>query len=227
MSAAAARRPQARRRADRAADRRAAARAAARGTGSSRWGRAAARRAARTLIARLAGDRVGQCQIRLSALPGARERHRQCRRAGLADARVDELRRQQHVGVQPQIGERGVDERLGELPGSEVHQRGLEERPGAQHLAERHRIPPKQIQRALQFLLAVVQDRQHAVEFVQRGLELRPVVVDQSGYLVRHRRQVVHQRVDRITLRQKLGQQGVGVDDQLGDLIAALGQHRR
>ena len=37
--------------------------------------------------------------------------------------------------------------------------------------------------------------------------------------------EVVHQRVDRIALRQKLGQQGIGVDDQAGDLVAALGQH--
>ena len=44
---------------------------------------------------------------------------------------------------------------------------------------------------------------------------------------MRHRRQVVHQRVDRLTLRQNLSQQKVGVDDELGDLIAALAEHCR
>ena len=179
-------------------------------------------------VARIAGitrNRVGQRQVRLAALAGPRIGHRQRRGAGLAGRRVDELRRQQHVGIQPQIGERRVDERLGELAGNQVDQGGLEERPGAQHLAERHGVPPQQIQGALQFLLAVVQDSQHAVELVERGLELRPVVVDQSGDLLRHRRQVVHQRVDRIALRQKLGQQRIGVDHQAGDLVAALGQH--
>ena len=69
-------------------------------------------------------------------------------------------------------------------PGSEVDQRGLEERPGAQHLAERHRVAPKQVERALQFLLAVVQDSQHPVELVDGGLELRAVVVDEAGDLL-------------------------------------------
>ena len=164
--------------------------------------------------------------MRLPALPGAREGHRQRRRAGLADTGVDEIRRQQHAGIKTQVGERGVDERLGELSRREVHQRCLEERPGAQHLAERHRVAPKEVERALQFLLSVVQDLQDTVEFVQRRLELRTVVVHQPGYLMRYRGQVVHQRIDRIALRQNLSQQGVGVDDQLGDLIAALAKHR-
>ena len=40
----------------------------------------------------------------------------------LANAGVDQLGWQKHIGVQPQIGERGVDERLGELARSEVDQ---------------------------------------------------------------------------------------------------------
>ena len=164
--------------------------------------------------------------MRISALPGAREGHRQRGGAGLADARLDEVRRQHCVGVKTQVGECRVDERLGELARCEVHQRRLEERSGAQHLAERHCVAPKEIERALQFLLSVVQNLQDTVEFVQRRLELRPVVVHQPGYLMRYRREVVHQCIDRSALRQNLSQQGVGVDDQLGDLIAALAQHR-
>ena len=167
-SAAAVHRARARGRAARAEAHRAGARAAARGTGSSRWGRAAASRADRTLIARVAGDRVGQIQMRVTALAGAREGHRQCRGAGLTDPWVDQLRGQQHVGVQTQIGECRVDERLGELAGSEVDQGGLEERARPEHLTERHRVAPKQVQSALQFLFAVVQDAQHAVELVER-----------------------------------------------------------
>ena len=112
-------------------------------------------------------------------------------------------------------------------PGAEVDQRRLEEGSGAEHLAERHRVAPQQVQRALQFLLAVVQDLQHAVELVEGRFELGAVVVDQPGDLLRHRGEVVHQRVDGITLRQNLAQQRVGVDDQAGDLIAALAEHRR
>ena len=148
--------------------------------------RAGQRQAGRTapLIAVVAGDRVGQRQMRLPALPGAREGHRQRGGAGLADARLDEVRRQHRVGIKTQVGERGVDERLGELSRCEVHHRRLEERTGAQHLAERHRVAPKEIERALQFLLSVVQNLQDTVEFVQRRLELRSVVVHQPGYLM-------------------------------------------
>ena len=103
-----------------AAVRRAAAPAAARGRGSSR--RAGQRQAGRTapLIAGVAGDGVGQGQMRFTALAGARIGHRQRRRARLADLRVGALRRQQHVGIQAEVGERGVDERLQELAGQQV-----------------------------------------------------------------------------------------------------------
>ena len=60
-------------RAVRAADRRAAARAAARGRDSSRWDRAAASPAPHP-IAGVAGDRVGQGQMRFAALAGPRDR---------------------------------------------------------------------------------------------------------------------------------------------------------
>ena len=35
----------------------------------------------------------------------------------LADLRIGALRRQQGIGIEPEIGECGVDERLDELPG--------------------------------------------------------------------------------------------------------------
>ena len=51
-------------------------------------GRAGQRQAGRTatLVAGVAGDRVRQIQVRIPALPGSREGHRQRRGAGLADA---------------------------------------------------------------------------------------------------------------------------------------------
>ena len=98
------------------------------GRGSSRWtGQRQARRTA-ALVTGVAGDGVGQGQPRFAALPGPRERHRQRRGARLTDLRVDELRRQHHVGVQAEVGERGVDERLHELAGQQVGEVGLEER---------------------------------------------------------------------------------------------------
>ena len=120
-------------------------------TGRRRWqrlaigvaaGGAGQRQAGQTasLIAGIAGDRVGQRQTRFAALPGARVGHRQCRCPRLADLRVGALRRQQHVGVQAEVGERGVDERLHELARQQVGDVGLEERPGCHRFAKRHRV---------------------------------------------------------------------------------------
>ena len=81
-------------------------RVAARGAGQRQTGRTAA------LIAGVAGDRVGQRQVRLAALAGPRVGHRQRRGAGLADLRVGALRRQQRRRVEAEVGERRVDERL-------------------------------------------------------------------------------------------------------------------
>ena len=61
--------------------------------------RAGQRQAGRTapLIAGVAGDGVGQRQMRFAALAGPRVGHRQRRRPRLADLRVGALRRQQHI----------------------------------------------------------------------------------------------------------------------------------
>jgi hypothetical protein len=69
------------------------------------------------VIPRVTRNRVGQRQIRVAALTGPRERHRQRGSPQLADLGIDPLRRQQHVGVKAKVGERGVDERLHELAG--------------------------------------------------------------------------------------------------------------
>ena len=122
--------------------------------------------------------------MRVAALTCARKGHRQSRSARLTDAGVDQFRGQQHVGIKAEIGECRIDERLGELARSEVDQGGLEERARAQHLAERHRIAPKQVEGPLQFLFPVVQDAQHPVELVDGGFELRAVVVDEAGDLL-------------------------------------------
>ena len=66
-----------------------AVRVAAGGAGQRHAGRTAPR------LAGIAGDRVGQIQMRLAALAGARERHRQRGCPWLADLRVGALRRQQ------------------------------------------------------------------------------------------------------------------------------------
>ena len=67
--------------------------------------------------------------MRLAALagPGIGHRQRRCRR--LADLRVGALGRQQHVGIQAEVGERGVDERLHELARQQVGDVGLKNGP--------------------------------------------------------------------------------------------------
>ena len=95
---------------------------------AARSGRAAVRPGAASLVAGIAGDGVRDGQARLAALTGARVRHRQRGRAWLSGLRVGALGRRQHVRVQAEIGERGVDERLEELAGKQIGDVGLEER---------------------------------------------------------------------------------------------------
>ncbi|AGZ54427.1 hypothetical protein MKAN_23030 [Mycobacterium kansasii ATCC 12478] len=87
-------------------------------------------------IAGIAGDRVRKVQPRLAALTGARERHRQRGCARLTELRIAELRRQQHIGIQTEIGESGVDERLDELTGNQVGDVEVEPRAGGHRLTQ-------------------------------------------------------------------------------------------
>lgn len=82
------------------------------------------------MVARIAGDGVGQRHSRFPALTGPRERHRQRRCRWLANLRVGALTGQQHIRVQAEVGERRIDERLHKLSGEKVYDIGLEEGPG-------------------------------------------------------------------------------------------------
>ena len=128
------------------------------------------------LVAGLAGDRVGQIQIRLTALSGPRIRHRQRRVPGWPTPGSTSCDGNSTLGSRPRSENAASMNGCANWPGSEIHQRCLEERSRPQHLAERHRVPAKQIQGPLQFLLTVVQDGQHTVQLVDGRLQLCSVV---------------------------------------------------
>ncbi|BDB41722.1 hypothetical protein IWGMT90018_21680 [Mycobacterium kiyosense] len=129
------------------------------------------------------------------------------------------------VGIEIPVIHAGVEDRPAQLAGDQVRDIRLEEGAGSQDLAERHCVPLEFGQGALQVFLAIVEDLQYAVEFVQRRLELGAVVVDESGDLVRDGGQTGHQGVDRIPFLQQRHQQRVGIGHQGGDLLAAPTQH--
>ena len=92
--------------------------------------------------------------------------------------------------LEPIVGERRVDEWLGELPGNEVGQVRLEERSGSQAFPERHCVGRQSLNRLLYLGFAVVDDGQDTVEPVKRRLERLAVFSDEPLDLLGERRDI-------------------------------------
>ena len=69
------------------------------------------------MVIGVARDGIGQRQSRVSALACARVRRRQRRCRRLADLGIRSSEGGKRVRIQPEVGERRIDERLYELPG--------------------------------------------------------------------------------------------------------------
>ena len=127
--------------------------------------------------------------------------------------------------IQPQVGERRVDERLHELPG-EVGQVRLEERARPTRLAQRHRVGVEQLDRQHDAFLAVVDDRQDPVELVQRRRicwrlsSMNPAAAARTPRCSRD-------LLQRSALSSQLRQQRNCCWRPVRDLVGAFGEHRR
>ncbi|CLA44752.1 Uncharacterised protein [Mycobacterium tuberculosis] len=138
---------------------------------------------------------------------------------------VGQLRRQQRGRVEPQVGERGADERLHELTRQQVHHVCLEERARRQRLTQRHDIGVDQRDGLPHTLFAVFDDSQHPVELVQRRAQLLAVLSDEAPQLFGHRRDVRPDPVQGGALGAQLRQDHIRVAHQADDLVGAVGQH--
>src|SRR5271170_776336 len=98
-----------------------------------RWRAARRRRGQRfaVRIARIAGftgDGVGKIQFRLATLAGTGVRHRQRRRAWLADRRIGTIGRQKLGGAEPGEEKRRAKKGLKERPGKKMGKKNLKNR---------------------------------------------------------------------------------------------------